>query len=231
MDELYDISQLFSDSRLVAYYRLEGNANDSKNSNNGTVSGGVSFAVGNGKFGQGASFDGSGDYITVPDVASLRLAKFTLSAWLNPDASGGGAESWIFGKADGASNTQGYSIYMTSGLYVYGSVSTAAHSTAIVLTDSVALTSGQWTHCVITFDGTTMRLYKNGVQTASRSDWSNEDCNSSTQTAYIGSRPAWNYDYKGKMDDISVWNAALSASEVNLLYQGNPRGGYIFIQP
>ncbi len=49
---------LFLDANLVAYWRMEGNSNDSKGSNNGTDSN-ITYSNANGRFGQGAAFNGT----------------------------------------------------------------------------------------------------------------------------------------------------------------------------
>src|SRR5260221_3122651 len=58
-------------SHLVSWWSAESNALDSAEGNNGTLGTGTSFATG--EVGQAFSFDGTDDYVRVPDAANLRI--------------------------------------------------------------------------------------------------------------------------------------------------------------
>jgi hypothetical protein len=72
---------------IVAYYKFNetsGNLLDySGNCNDGTVNGGVTRGAISGIIGDGYSFDGDGDYISVNDSNLLDVQNFTLSAWVS----------------------------------------------------------------------------------------------------------------------------------------------------
>src|SRR2546427_13131922 len=75
---------------LVAWWRGEGNANDSSgNGHNGTLLNGVGFDIG--KFGQAFSFAGNPNTVFVPDSPDFKLTNsLTVSAWIYPKAN-----SWV----------------------------------------------------------------------------------------------------------------------------------------
>src|SRR5437764_11007201 len=74
---------------LVSWYRGESNANDSADSNNGTLVGGTAFAAG--EVGQAFSFDGINDEVSIPNAANLNLTtQLSLEAWVFPTATSGG---------------------------------------------------------------------------------------------------------------------------------------------
>ena len=72
---------------LVSWWRGEGNANDSADSNNGSALNGAGYSPG--AFGTGFFFDGVNDHVRIADSPNLRLTTaFTLAAWVNPASSG-----------------------------------------------------------------------------------------------------------------------------------------------
>ncbi len=75
-------TSLFSDPNLYSYYRFEGNSNDAKGSHNGTDSN-ITYGTPYGKFGQGASFNGSTSHITATSSFSGNPA-ISVSAWVYP---------------------------------------------------------------------------------------------------------------------------------------------------
>ena len=149
---------------LVAAYSFEEGsganvADVSLLGNIGTISGATWTT--NGRFGKALSFDGSGQ-ITVNDSAFLHLTTgMTLEAWVNPTAVGG----WrpIIFKQGFAYVLQG-----SSGLSSASAPSLGGSFSPTNLFGTTALPLNTWSHLAATYDGTTMRLYVNGVQVASR---------------------------------------------------------------
>jgi hypothetical protein len=69
-------------SGMVAWYRMDGNANDSGGSNNPSATNAISFVAG--KDNQGVTF-GSGGYIEIPHSSALAIQRFTIDAWVKPN--------------------------------------------------------------------------------------------------------------------------------------------------
>lgn len=70
-----------------------------------------------------------------------------------------------------------------------------------------------WTHLAATYDGTTQRLYVNGVQVASKSV--NGSIKVSTGVLRFGGNGTWNDEwFAGLLDELRVYNRALSATEI-----------------
>jgi hypothetical protein len=97
--------------------------------------------------------------------------------------------------------------------------------------DPVQFPTGSWQHVAFTYDGTTHRLYRNGAQVASLTTTTTLVRNSAT-TAFgvktnnggtapdTGAAGYWN----GKYDDFGFWNRALTAAELDEIYQGGLQG-------
>jgi len=106
-----------------AWWKAEGNANDSAGANNGTLNGGVTFA--SAEVGQGFNFDGLTGYVTVPDAPALRPSSFTIEGWIRVDDPNG--VHVIVGKPQGASSADSYAVWIASGV-LYAALSDGSGS-------------------------------------------------------------------------------------------------------
>jgi hypothetical protein len=135
---------------------------------------------------------------------------YTKSIWINPSAASGNLIS---------SYTTGNGVHY---FYYNGTAVSAGHSSATAVTAYVADPStsvtGLWQHYVVTYDNasTTMRLYKNGLQIASTTNAALNWTGGGTKIA-IGAYQAVTF-YNGYLDNVKIYNRALSAAEVFSLY-------------
>lgn len=163
----------------------------------------------NRRWGAGAlMFDGTDDYVSVPDHASLALTStVSVESWFKYDKLTSGS---IFNRRN-ASNIGGY-ILETGGVngisfYVYTTGWASAYSG-----DGV-LTPGQWYHAVGTYDGSAIRLYLNGRLVKSAAI-SGAITNPASPLVWIGKNIAGNTLFDGTIDSTRVYSRALSAEEV-----------------
>ena len=72
-----------------------------------------------------------------------------------------------------------------------------------------------WIHAAVTWDGGTMRIYKNGVEVGSMAKAGKLDVDPSVNMA-IGNQPdgAENRPFDGIIDDVAIWNRALAQDEI-----------------
>jgi len=201
---------------LAALWHLDegsgGTAYDSTvNANDGTISGAVYAGSANAMFGDALSFDGTDDYVSVPDSASLdSMNALTVEAWIYIDSAGSGYRG-IVDKTAG-SGDRSYNIGLRNGKLEWGLANASNAKTTI--TDTVAASAGTWTHVAGTYDGSTMKLYKNGVEVASGSQTGNVQ-DSSTYLA-LGQWPGLGgtYFFDGTIDEVRIWNGALTANQI-----------------
>ena len=174
--------------------------------NNGTLSNAI-WTTG-GQFNSALTFNGSNAWVTVPDSATLDLTTgMTVEAWVRPTTTGG----WRTGvmKEQGGNLVYGLYTNTTSNrptveLYVNGSVR--------ALTGTTQLVNGTWAHLAATYDGTTIRLFVNGVQAAQLAAAGSMPV--STGALRIGGNSIWSEWFSGTIDEVRVYNRALSASEI-----------------
>ncbi len=216
---------------LVGYWPFCGNANDeSGNGNDGVVNGATLTEDRFGNANAAYGFDGVSNYIEIQDNDNLDLTnQFSISAWVEiPDYSlnPGYSQRTILGKPRPNGGT-GFSLFALIGndcscpnILQYGAGwNNDIVNEFIASADTMPLAS--WTHIVFTNDGYTAKLFKNGVEVAT-TDFDLSLLNSD-QSLYIGkefdfSNSSDNRWYKGHLDDIGIWNRALTPEEVQELY-------------
>ncbi|MDO8524416.1 MAG: LamG domain-containing protein [bacterium] len=195
----------------------------SGNGNTGTLTGGVQWATG--KLGKGLSFDGVNDYVSVGTSTTLRPTKITVSFW-GYRYSQAYAPLAISAGALGGSGGGGYHISYLNTFYIYKAVGASGLCTAPVGVDYL----NQWVHIVGTYDGVNVRIYQNGVEIGTGTS-----CVGSITynlpagtTIAIGSMGYLmpSQVFKGSIDDVRIYNRALSAGEVGQMYNST-KDGYL----
>ena len=204
-------------SGLVAYYKLDSNSNDSVGSNNGTDTN-VSYVTG--KIGNMASL--SNGSISIPNISSWYKWLFTINVWVDPVAIANSPRIfWL------SSHTVWWdSQWDYQELYVDTSWNIKYRETGSNHWDTTLTTSwatlSNWTLTMVTLvkeTTTTARVYINWVsrwtQTYS-SSWSTD----SAVTWWFWTIPFSGTTYYTtiKLDEWSIWNRAITASEVTTLY-------------
>jgi N,N-dimethylformamidase beta subunit-like protein/concanavalin A-like lectin/glucanase superfamily protein/galactose oxidase-like protein/Big-like domain-containing protein/Kelch motif protein len=162
-----------------------------------------------GKNGNALSFNGTNAWVTIADAADLDLTNgMTLEAWVKPSALSGWNSVVM---KEGTATTMSYTLYANDGNpWPSGTVHIGTLDREVVGTAPVAL--GVWTHLAATYDGATLRLYVNGVQVGSRAQTGSIAV--STRALRIGGNAVWGEYFNGLIDDVRVYNRALSAAEI-----------------
>ena len=203
---------------LVSWWPGEGDANDIVGTNSGTLSGGVTFT--NGEVGQAFSVNGTTQGVIIPYSGTLAASNYSVEAWVKPLAqvSGGIGQDLVVGQDYGwqlvaRTGTSGVSIaflFATSPVSFY----------SVVSASNIPL--GQFSHLVGTWDGTTLRLYVNGVLNAQ-----NVPGASPVDSGYpfcIGGFYNSGQYFNGLIDEISYYGRALSGGEAQTLYNAGSAG-------
>src|SRR4029079_8294341 len=202
-------------SDLVAYWKFdEGSgttANDSSgNGNTGTLVNGPQWAAG--ITGKAVYFDGIDDNIGVADSNSLDLTgPYTLSAWVNPTATFTDFRSIL---------VKNYNYYLYASVAGYcgdGSpLGGFSGTTNITVCQPPPLPVNTWTHLSLTYDGSTLTLYRNGGAVPSPA--ASETLPPTTGTLQIGASQ-YGENFQGRIDEVQIYRRALTATDIKALYQ------------
>jgi glucose/arabinose dehydrogenase len=172
-----------------------------------------------GKHGNAVSLDGVDDYLTVLNSSSLDVAgsALTLSAWVNPAAIS--HDSILVGKFWSATMSNPfyqYGVELDGGVVPHFYVGTGGGVTG-GSAGSVPL--GQWSHLAVVFNGTQAQFYLNGVLMGTSAV--NASITARGNALRIGADANTQQFFKGLIDDLRIYNRALTAAEV----QGDMNAG------
>lgn len=212
---------------MVAYYPFCGNANDgSGNANNGTVNGATLTTDRYGNPNSAYSFDGVSNYIRVDNtLISNSPTSYTISAWYNTQnysASNGDGRVLISDRNTGLCSYK-YTMGFTTNHFLNGVIYDCNGPNG----DSVGGDAGldnNWHNTVFIYDNSlaTIFLYIDGVlvnTTTNVTKWSN--MSNPTNIGYWNGFVGAGGFFEGKIDDIGIWNRALSQQEITNLYNNN----------
>jgi hypothetical protein len=188
---------------LVGYWPFCDNANDeSGNGNNGTVNGATLTTDRFGNTNSAYNFDGINDNIGLGNF--FNYTSFSISMFVKPGNQNGHAviidnnhassDNWVFQTISNFSNN-GYNF---------------------INSNEVLLSTNNWNHVILSYSLGVVRVYLNG-NLVTETAWSLNYNNS--PSLFLGYWQAANARFwKGDMDDIGIWNRALTQTEITGLY-------------
>ena len=221
-------------SGIISWWKAENNGNDSVGPNHGTLRNGATFTLG--KVGQSFSFDRIDDYITTPDSSNwdFGAGDFTIEGWINTNtpnvimrlisagSEGDGAYNlWAFGYGAhplwGTGNRLNFAIYNDSD-YPYTDLNS----------DEIIILPNTWYHIAVVRTGDNLMFYFNGAQVGSQRLGTISLGGGSTG-AIIGARyysnPSNIIEFaNGFIDEVSIYNRALTADEIAAIFNAGNAG-------
>jgi hypothetical protein len=195
---------------LVAAYGFDENggqqtADASGQFNHGTLQGATWTT--SGKFGNALVFNGTSSLVSIPNATSLELGSaMTLSAWVYPTTGLSGWHNVIKKEVD--------DYFLSASVPDGGPGGGAAAPTCCATArTSSALPVNTWTHLALTYNGSTLQLYRNGAVVATAS--ASGSMLKSGLPLRIGGDAIYGEFMQGRIDEVRIYNRALSASEIN----------------
>ena len=160
-------------------------------------------------------------YSVKGDDPSLRLTKFTLAAWFNTTKDYSG-DANIVNKGGMGNDSFGqnlnYGLYFDGEEHIKAGFETQNSTDYFVISPS-SYNDGLWHYAVLSYDGSTLRLYVDGQQVAFNSTSGAIPDNTGTQSLRVGPNSLQPDGYfNGSVDEVRIWNRSLTTVEVTDAY-------------
>jgi hypothetical protein len=208
-------------SGLVSWWPGSGAATDIADGNNGTLVGNTAFATG--KVGSAFTFDGDQDGVLVGNAVNLQLQNFSIEAWVKRASSSvlsfngdGGGTLFAVGRGGG-----GYILFLSpSGFLSLGKLQVN------FVTSSAQIADTNWHHVAVTKLGTAVVFYLDGVAYSVPA----YDPGGFTFSgpghigAWLNPGSPLDNSFYGMIDELTIYSRALSAPEIQVIYESGSLG-------
>jgi hypothetical protein len=169
-----------------------------------------------------ALFDGSSGLALAPYSPYLNPTVFSAEAWVNPGAAPVNTLC-VLSCGEFASPRSGWLIYQATNGWNFRTFYGVSTTTAANITSAAQPVAETWTHLAVTWDGTTARLYVNGVLDGSQVPTTTPKYLPGTGGGFcVGARADNTFWWNGFVADAVLYNRALSAQEIASHAQNTP---------
>jgi len=182
----------------------------SGNNNNGTLLGPTRTSTG--KFGGALSFDGVDDRVDLGTMDIPAGSGLTLSVWARADDFAA-SDGRLISKATGtAANDHLWMLSTYNGQALRLRLKVGGSTTTLISAPG-AIVAGEWTHVAATYDGATLRLYKDATEIAMTALTGVPDTDPAVPVA-LGNQPQGGQSFDGLIDEVRIYDRALSPAEI-----------------
>ena len=212
------LSPLFSSNGLVGYWKFdEGSGttvqDSSGNGNTGTWYGTLGNQWASGKTGGAGQFDGTTNYVSAGSASILNIGggDFTVSAWITTQST---AKKFFLQKSD-LNDGWNLGINMSADIFLEVRENGTTNGTAVSFPTTIA--TNTWYYISAVKNGSNITVYKNGISLGTQAAYQN--LSNAAVNFQIGRLDWWPPGYlPGFIDDVRLYNRALSAAEIMALY-------------
>lgn len=206
---------------VVSHWNMNGNSNSYDGLNNGTDTS-ITYNTSNGKFGDGAGFNGSSSKILLPDSDYGMSNAFTFSAWIKTSSTG--TYQSIVGRDISVTLPRVWEWRVSTTGTIELIRFDSSDNYIETVGSSGTVTDGNWHHVVATFDTINgSRIYIDGSQDGSSNNTTpNKNATglrptigADSTTGNIGTWTSW---FNGAIDDVGIFNRSLTSGEVASIY-------------
>jgi len=203
---------------LVGYWNFDGDAENTKlttaydwsgKGNDGTYVGDASANTTCGKYGEGACFDGDGDYVDMGDMGNTEgVTQLAISLWVKSNENIPSVTKGVISKTNTFSlnwdTSQDVGFYIIDNSY---NVKFGAYTNGI--------TDTNWHHVVGVYNGSLVFVYVDGILGNTRQDCTGSTGSNSNTVKISGTTTA---SLNGSIDDVMIFNRSLSSDEIKSIY-------------
>ena len=206
---------------LVCWLPGDSHAKDAAGTNHGQLRNGT--AITTGMVGQGFRFNGSNDYIEIPNSPTLNLGQHTIEAWIHPEIQLGASYHGIVVKQNPDNSGRNYYLGLRSDGRIHYSILFTS-GTLMTLDSNVTVPKGKWSHIAANFDGSVMNIFYNGALCGNLNVGPATPVKT-TQPLLIGhsNELAQTY-FRGQLDEVAIYNRALSDKEIHAIFNNSGAG-------
>ena len=224
-------------SGLVGWWAGDGNAKDMAGTNNGTLMGGA-IANAAGYVGLAFKLDGTNGFVQIPDSPVFHPTNFTIEAWVYFDSldspSVGGSlpgQSYIIFKHNARDDGEQVAFNLSKERNITSvpgdtfifEVSTASPQFSY-LASATLISTGVWYHVAGVRGSNYMQLYVNGQLEGQTNVNFPQDYGSQPLLFGTSGISYWDHKFDGLLDEVSLYNRALSSNEIAALYASGSAG-------
>jgi Concanavalin A-like lectin/glucanases superfamily len=222
---------------LVSWWPGDGSANDVVGGNSGTLAGGATFAPG--LVGQAFSLDGIDGFVDLGNASSLRVSSgdFTVEAWVlfnslsHPPGSNNGRPPGDMSIVDkiapsGPDNSDGWRLIKQNDgrfWFCFGAGSNGCFDPSYTVFSTTQPVTGVWYHVAAVKSSTAFSIYVNGNLEDTRSPVPSFVDTNSTDLL-IGGNAQYGAHFNGLVDEVGVYNRALTSAEIRAIYDAGSAG-------
>jgi hypothetical protein len=221
---------------LVGWWPGEGNANDIVGTNNGSLMGGATANTA-GYVGLAFHLDGTNNFVQIPDSPVFHPTNFTIEAWVrfdsldSPSVGSPPGQSYIIYKHNsrGDGEQEAFNLskdrnhIATPGDTFCFEVSSAS-AKLVYLESATLIATNVWYHVAGVRGPDFIQLFINGqLESQTNVDFP-QDYGSQPLLFGTSGISYWDHKFHGTLDEVSLYNRALSASEIAALYASGSAG-------
>ncbi len=219
-----------AEANLISYWQFNGSAVDSVGSNHGTVYGDAHFVSGIAS--QSLDCDGDSDYVRIPDDDSLTPRdEITIAYWIyyrGGQRAGIYKTAWCPGESASPGNSRSYHLAVENGNDKVRAILYQNAGTYDYFDSNSIVPFNEWHHVAMTFNRGQGKIYLDGIENGAKT-LSITSLMNDVHPLYIGG--FWDYcgtdnwinGLNGLIDNLCIYNKALSAEEIQELYRLNSK--------
>lgn len=223
-------TKLFTDPNLIGYWKMDGDSTEEINGYDGTDTA-MAYDSVYPLFGQSGYFNGSASKVVVADNATLDIgtSDFAISFWARPDSTQTqNYASFVAKRAISGSTDIGYAVGVSnasgaSNLQVAVDISDGG-TRDLYYSAANVITSLNWHNIIVNFDRDGYStIYVDGSASGTPADISDQNGSIANSLSLdFGERISQRW-FKGRMDDIAIFNRLLTLTEINGIANGFPK--------
>jgi hypothetical protein len=215
---------------MIGWWPGDGDAHDIVGTNNGILQGGA-IATAPGVVGTAFNMDGTNGFVQIPNAPELNPTNLTVECWVKfhlmdtPGNSTTGAQYIVFKQNTRSSVFEGFNLskhrYATD--IIVWEVSSAA-GVPIQINSVSSVSQDIWYHCAGVRGSNYVQLYINGQLEAQASVDFPQDYGNYPLYFGTSNESYWDHKLGGSVDEVTLYNRPLSATEIAAIYAAGPAG-------